>query len=242
MGALVRLGHVLFRTRNAIFPIMLLAVFAAWPARPLGQGHDAWWVGLGLLVLAAGQGLRVATIGLDYIRRGGKNGRIYADRLVTGGLFACCRNPMYTGNVLMIVGFFLICANPTGWLIGSAIGWFVYRAIIASEEAFLAETFAAEYDTYCQQVPRWLPAFRPMRDALRSYTFDWPSVVIREYGTLFTTLLITLALLAWKAYLAHRLSHDWVVLLAVAVLAAVAYGWARYLKKSRRLRPLERIS
>lgn len=241
MSLIARFGHFLFRTRNALFPFLLIAVVAIFQPSPLHANGVSLATFLpGLAVLLMGQGLRVLTIGLDYIRRGGKNGRIHADRLVTGGLFACCRNPMYTGNVLMIAGFFLISGNGYGIVIGTLLGWLVYRSIIASEEQFLSETFGRDYADYCAHVPRWIPSLPTTWRALSGYRFDWPSVVIREYGTLFTTVLIALALVAWKVVRADTLAVWMPVLIIVALLSIVAYGAARYLKKSRRLRPMER--
>ena len=234
-------GHFFFRTRNALFPVLLIVVLVIFPPRASsGNGLSLALLCFGLAVLAAGQGLRMATIGLDYIQRGGKNGRIYAAKLVTGGLFGECRNPMYAGNVLMAAGFFLIAGNLAGIVIGAAAAVFVYTAIVRSEEQYLAREFGGAYAAYCRDVPRWLPSRKGLAAALAADRFDWASVVIREYNTLYTTVLIVLALLAWKARRAGELTDISGVLLAIAVAATLAYGLARYLKKSRRLRPLRR--
>ncbi len=237
MKLLTTLGHTLFRTRNVVFPLLLLLVCALMPPVALSAPGQGWIVIGGLLVLAAGQGLRVLTIGLDYIRRGGRDGRIHADRLVTGGVFAICRNPMYTGNVTMVVGFFAIAGNLWGLVIGSAIGWLVYRAIIAAEESFLLDRFGDEYRAYCRDVPRWLPAPVALLRVASGHRFDWAAVVLREYGTLMTTMAIALILLAIKAARAGTLGAWAPLLVALAGLTAIAYGVARFLKKSRRLKP-----
>ena len=44
------------------------------------------------------------TIGYEYIVRGGRQGKVYAEDLVQGGVFAHSRNPLYLGNLLIIVG------------------------------------------------------------------------------------------------------------------------------------------
>ena len=59
---------------------------------------------LGLLITVTGQLIRGATIGLAYIIRGGKEGKVYAEELVTTGIFNHCRNPLYVGNILMLFG------------------------------------------------------------------------------------------------------------------------------------------
>lgn len=234
---LISLGETLFRTRNVVFPLLLVFVCLLWPPAALNAPGSEWLLLCGLVVLTVGQGLRVLTIGLDYIRRGGRDGRIHADRLVTGGVFATCRNPMYTGNVTMVAGFFLLAGNPWGLAVGGGLGWIAYRAIIAAEESFLAEQFGDHYRNYCQRVPRWLPAPAALAGVATGHPFDWAAVVLREYGTFMTTMVITLALVGIKAERAGTLEVWAPLLIALAALTAIAWGVARFLKKSRRLRP-----
>src|SRR6187551_1383439 len=98
---MVKIGNFLFHYRNMLFPLFYLMLFI--PSPPLFQSI---WVAFvaGVLIASAGQALRVVTVGLVYIIRGGKNRQIYAEGLVTDGLFSHCRNPLYVGNILIIVG------------------------------------------------------------------------------------------------------------------------------------------
>ena len=66
----------------------------------------------GVLIILSGLGLRAVVIGLAYIKRGGVNKMIHADTLVTNGLFAHCRNPLYAGNLLVVAGLLVIFNNP----------------------------------------------------------------------------------------------------------------------------------
>lgn len=231
------LGHFLFRTRNLLFPALLIGVFILFPARPIGDGMGTVLLTGGLLMVAAGQGLRVLTIGLDYIRRGGRNGRIHADRLVTGGIFSHCRNPMYTGNILMVIGYLMVAGNPGGIIMGSVLACLMYGAIVVSEEGYLAPKFGEQYQAYRREVPQWWPRWLGIARTLRHHHFDWAAVVIREYGTLYLTALFLILLLGWKAALADRLQPALPIYIAAFAAASCSYGLARYLKKSRRLRP-----
>src|ERR1044071_2090134 len=97
---MVRIGNFLFHWRHSLFPGFYLLVLV--PSHPVIRNYrGAALAGLG--VALAGQTLRALTIGLDYIRRGGKNRQVYANRLVQGGIFAHCRNPLYLGNLLIIL-------------------------------------------------------------------------------------------------------------------------------------------
>ncbi|HVE77307.1 MAG TPA: hypothetical protein VNA89_00470, partial [Gemmatimonadaceae bacterium] len=100
----------MFRYRNAIFPVVLLVLFFAFrPVWPRGDERlDNRLDLIGVLVCLLGQGLRVMVIGYAYIIRGGRNQHVYAEQLVTEGFFAHSRNPLYLGNVLVLLGLFLI--------------------------------------------------------------------------------------------------------------------------------------
>src|SRR5438093_814681 len=90
-----RAGSFLFAWRNLIFPVALIALLGATrPVFAFGDPRaDRWLDALGLAIAIAGQSLRAAVIGYAYIHRGGKDRKVYADRLVTEGFFQHSRNP-----------------------------------------------------------------------------------------------------------------------------------------------------
>jgi protein-S-isoprenylcysteine O-methyltransferase Ste14 len=94
--------------------------------------------------------VRALTIGLAYIKRGGKNRKIYAKGLVKEGIFAHCRNPLYLGNILIITGLGIVAHSFLFALIGIPLFIFLYLAIIRAEEHFLASKFGQEYIEYCR--------------------------------------------------------------------------------------------
>ena len=76
--------------------------------------------------------------------------------IVSSGVFAYSRNPIYAAFCFMPVGLGLIVGSF--WLIGSfipsAIG--VYFVAIKKEEAYLELKFGAEYLAYKNAVRRWV--------------------------------------------------------------------------------------
>ena len=98
-------------------------------------------VGVGTAVVLLGQIIRAMTIGLDYIIRGGRNRRVYAEDLVTTGIFSHCRNPLYVGNLLVLLGLG-IAANSI-YFVGILMPLFLlfYQAIVLAEENFLRNKF-----------------------------------------------------------------------------------------------------
>jgi hypothetical protein len=135
------------------------------------------------LVLAfLGQVIRASTIGLEYIVRGGRNHRVYADSLVTEGLFRHTRNPMYVGKFFMVLGAG-VAANRWPAMLGiSAAYTFMYSAVIRAEEAYLREKFGPVFDEYVRHVPRWLPRLRGLTQTLSESRFNWPRVLLKEYS------------------------------------------------------------
>jgi len=231
---LVACGNFFFRYRNAIFPVVLLALAASFPpAYPRGSARlDRWMDLLGFAVALAGQSLRAGVIGYAYVSRGGRHGRVYAKRLVTEGFFRHSRNPLYVGNLLILLGLFIIHNNPWVYLLGGAFFLFAYRAIVAAEEAYLRGKFGTQYDAYCRDVPRWLPDFRGLRHSLEGFRFDWRRLVIKEYGSTYAWIATVLALLAYESLVHADGTPRYFGVLSV-LLAGASAGWAaaRYLKK-----------
>ena len=240
--ALLASGRFFFRVRNALFPLVLLAILMLdRPAELFGSpGMDKLAMAIGIALVLAGQGFRLAVIGYAYIRRGGKNGEVHANELVTRGFYAHTRNPMYVGNFMVVVGFSLLFGSA--WVVALAAAFFgwVYLAITTAEEAFLRGKFGREYDDYANRVNRFVPNFQGLRASLAEFEYDWRRALVKEYNTLCFTLGIIQGLLIWKiVYLYGYAEHQALVrLLGFALLfLALFYGAVRYLKKTRRLQP-----
>ena len=176
---MTRLGHFIFRYRTALSPLILLLLLI--PGPPVTADPFVAAV-LGLAVAFAGQVVRAATIGLEYIVRGGRNHRVYADALVTEGLFGHTRNPMYVGKFLMVAGAG-VAANSWPALVGiCAVYSFMYHAVVLAEEEYLRGKFGAAFDEYCKDTPRWLPRLGGLRETFAHSRFDWTRVLTKEYS------------------------------------------------------------
>ena len=234
-------GNFLFHVRNGLFPVIFLVLaILVRPAQFLGDPVlDRVVMIAGAAITFAGQFFRLFVIGYAYIRRGGKNRKIYADDLVIAGLYAHSRNPMYVGNFLIACGISLFYGSA--WLCAVMIpffGW-VYLAITAAEEQYLFGRFGAAYEDYMKQVNRFVPDIRGMSKTLAGHKFRWREVLAKEYGTLFSTLAGLTAIAMWKtAYI-----HGWeakkseVLMLAwLFVPITLFYISVRFMKLSGRLK------
>lgn len=77
-------------------------------------------------------------------------------RVVTTGVFAVSRNPLYLGGVCMLVGIG-VAAN-LAWVLVLLVPSLVacHYVLITPEERYLAARFGAEYQAYAASVRRWL--------------------------------------------------------------------------------------
>jgi protein-S-isoprenylcysteine O-methyltransferase Ste14 len=187
----VNLGNFFFRYRNGIGPIVfLVAIVAGTPTYPLGRPDLNLMLDIaGIVVALLGQGLRIITIGYEYIERGGKNRQVYASKLVQGGVFAHCRNPLYVGNILLAIGISMVVHSLVFYLSVLPLVALVYISIVSAEEEFLISKFGNEYKQYCKRVNRWVPHWNGWRHSIANMKFNWGRVLVKEYNTIFVLVL-----------------------------------------------------
>ena len=177
--SLAQIGKHSFKHRGLLLPLAVVIFFI--PSPPLS--HDVVAVSaIGLLLALIGQAIRIGTIGLAYIIRGGKDRLPYADTLVTSGIYAHTRNPMYLGNAFLLAGLAIATDSWVFVLIGVPIAVALHVTMIAAEEDFLRGKFGAEFIDYCRATPRIWPRLSGLWTTLSSMTFNWKRVADREYA------------------------------------------------------------
>src|SRR5687768_10463958 len=184
---MIPIGNFFFRYRNFLFIFLYLALFI--PSPPLfsqttfGAHYHYWPIIIGLVITITGQLIRGVTIGLAYIIRGGKNKQVYAENLVTEGMFNHCRNPLYLGNILMLAGVGILSNSLIYVAVLIPLFLFIYQAIVLAEEHFLRNKFGVAYDNYTGKVNRWLPDLSGMTETFSSMEFKWKRWILKEYNT-----------------------------------------------------------
>lgn len=81
------------------------------------------------------------------------------DGLITTGIYAYTRNPMYFGAAIMIFGWFLIFPF-TFILISTILFSFLFYITAKSEEKQLSEKYGRKYHVYKRKVPFFIPSLR----------------------------------------------------------------------------------
>jgi protein-S-isoprenylcysteine O-methyltransferase Ste14 len=111
------------------------------------------WIGVGLCFM----GLLVLFLSLVSFGRSFRVGIDVdqPDKLVTTGVFAISRNPIYVGFALVLVGQFLVFPN---WipLVYLAAGVSLFHRQVLREESFMRQHYGQEYADYCRRVRRYL--------------------------------------------------------------------------------------
>ena len=77
------------------------------------------------------------------------------DRLVTTGVFAISRNPLYAAFWCVLLGQFLLFPNPILLIYLAAAMWLFHRQVLR-EEQFMQRHYGQEYSEYCRRVRRYL--------------------------------------------------------------------------------------
>ena len=103
--------------------------------------------------------------------------RVYASgyivknqQLATDGPYALVRHPLYTGNLLVLLGFTLASGQWWAPLLAIAFWWFYYPTAIAYEDRKLQRIFGAPWEQWSRTVPAVIPrGFRPT--GLASWSF-----------------------------------------------------------------------
>ena len=143
-----------------------LVVFLA--VCPWGETEsDPLVFGLGSVVFGVGLFLRVwAQMHLRY--------RLKAKTLLTQtGPYRHVRNPVYVGNILILLGccFFaeLFWSAPFVLL----YAWCVYHFVVRYEEAHLLRKHGQAYVRFCEHTPRWVPRLSPGPARKEAATTEW---------------------------------------------------------------------
>lgn len=78
-------------------------------------------------------------------------------QLVTGGVYAYVRHPMYASFLLWGLAQAFLIPNWIAGLAGLAAVVALYAVRQSREEAMMRQTFGAEYDAYCARTKRLVP-------------------------------------------------------------------------------------
>ena len=158
------------------------------------------WIAWSLLLVLPGLWLRGYAAG--YVRKNSE--------LTITGPYAHVRNPLYLGSILIASGFAVALLSLPFAIALAVFFLLIYVPVIASEEAFLRDTFL-EFEWYCARVPRLIPRITPARapDGPRGQSGSFSIALYRkhrEYNSaigaifLYLSLLLSILLHSWHGH------------------------------------------
>ena len=164
--AIAVLGSALF---FVVAPLMLAGYvpwwITQWEIRPAFFGADLTRILGGLLIIVGVPGIvdsfaRFALEGL-----GTPAPIAPPQNLVVTGPYRYVRNPIYVSVVAVIVGQALWFGDRGLLWYGALLWLFFHVWVVMIEEPTLKQTFGMEYESFRNNVPRWIPRLTPWRAA-----------------------------------------------------------------------------
>jgi protein-S-isoprenylcysteine O-methyltransferase Ste14 len=109
------------------------------------------------LLAAGGVVIQRATRDLQALGEGTPNPRFPPRQLVTGGIYAWCRHPMFFGYDLAALGVVLLFHSPGMLLVAWPLFIVLQIRFLRKEEKILHKRFGSRFEEYRRQIPLLLP-------------------------------------------------------------------------------------
>lgn len=162
-GIIRRSMKSLFARFELFLPPPLVAVVCVGVMLKLAWWLRAWQLPFPGRFLLAGVvmlgGVLLALAGVRALRRAHTTISPFSPHktavLVTDGLYARTRNPMYLGLLIVLLGAVIALANPAALLGAVLFVFWIDRFQIRPEERVLSERIGSAYDSYRANTPRW---------------------------------------------------------------------------------------
>ena len=122
----------------------------------------------GVAVVAAGMTMRLWASG--FVRKN--------KILATNGPYARVRHPLYTGNVLIAIGFSLASGLWWSFLAGALFIGIFYPAAIAYEDKKLAHLFPGQWEPWAKRTPAIVPGLRPATSSDESWSWSFKQSLV----------------------------------------------------------------
>ncbi|MDQ1524329.1 MAG: hypothetical protein QOE47_2253 [Pyrinomonadaceae bacterium] len=124
---------------------------------PLGQVFDIAVAALTVVLALGSVWLVMSAVG-TLGRQWSLTARVLeGHKLISEGVYARVRHPIYTGMLGMLLATGLAASRPAALLAGLIVFWVGTLIRIRSEERLLRAAFGAEYDNYARRVPAVVP-------------------------------------------------------------------------------------
>lgn len=118
-------------------------------------------------------------------------------QLATDGPYSLVRHPLYTGNLLLLIGFTFASGQWWALLVSAFFWWFYYPPAIEYEDRKLHRIFGADWEQWSQSVPAVIPGGVRIRGGS-----DWSFQTSLKQNS---EPVIVVFILIWLFYIAFQL-------------------------------------
>ena len=192
-STVAKIGRVWFRFRSfSPIPLFLLLVIL-----PPNFTPGLLQTSVAILGIFLSEALRLWSVG--YAGSATRTRGDSVPQLVHAGPYRHVRNPLYVANIVMYTS-----AGVVFGFSGLSVLIFLFSAveyifIVAFEEETLLMTFGADYENFCEKVPRWFPSLTPMIEST-GQQFSLEKALRSERSTFISLSLMALLLILKKAF------------------------------------------
>ncbi|MEM0287562.1 MAG: isoprenylcysteine carboxylmethyltransferase family protein [Nitrososphaerota archaeon] len=160
-----KLENMIFKHRRALFVIIYIVAFSFSSSSILADLHKFFNINLiqdiaivFSLIGVAGWLLRVwasSYIGASVVH----SADLHGEQLITSGPYSYIRNPLYTGSMMMSLGFVPLLSIQSSFFLMAALAAVIYF-LMQAEEKYLMEYYGEVYRKYKSSVPAFMPSFK----------------------------------------------------------------------------------
>jgi protein-S-isoprenylcysteine O-methyltransferase Ste14 len=145
-------------------------------------------------------GLAIAVVGA-LVRLYASGFIVKNQELATDGAYRFVRHPLYTGNILLVIGFAFAGSRWWGIPLALFFFWFYYPTAIEYEDRKLQRIFGAAWDQWASRTPALVPRPGSPPPAMGGDR-RWSLAVSNSHGELVFVAfaLICAAWIAWEAF------------------------------------------
>jgi len=148
----------------------LILTLLSYPRIPAGSRIDSILIAAGYGLVMSGIFIRLWSINHIHTRK--------TVAIVSTGPYALCRNPLYVGTLLTILGYLLLVQSLTLALFCLPVIFLYHWGVVPAEEAVMRSRHGRPYEDYCRQVHRWRPRWNPA--VLEGRMISWCAGIRRE--------------------------------------------------------------
>ncbi len=117
-------------------------------------------------------------------------------QLATDGAYSLVRHPLYTGNMLMIIGFTFASGQWWALIVSALFWWFYYPPAIDYEDRKLHSLFGSDWEDWSQTVPAVIPNSIRMR---RGEQWSFQTSLKQNYEPVIVVYtLVCLFIIGWR--------------------------------------------